>query len=63
MLYNRIEGLLIGFTHRPAVTLFFSLSFTLFCSNAYSELSLNGSAIYKDLGKQKFVAGLFVDTI
>lgn len=63
MLYNRIEGLLTGFTHRPAVTLFFSLSFALFCSNAYSELSLNGSAIYKDLGKQQFVAGLFVDTI
>ena len=63
MLYNRIEGLLTGFTHRPAVTLFFSLSFALFCSNAYSELSLNGSAIYKDLGKQQFVARLFVDTI
>ena len=63
MLYNRIDGLLTGFTHRPAVTLFFSLSFTLFCSNAYSELSLKGSAIYKDLGKQQFVAGLFVDTI
>ena len=35
----------------------------LFCSSAYSELSLNGSAILKDLGKQQFVAGLFVDTL
>jgi hypothetical protein len=28
-----------------------------------SDLSLNGSTIYEDLGKQQFVAALFVDTI
>ena len=26
-------------------------------------MQLNGSAIYEDLGKQKFVAALFVDTL
>jgi hypothetical protein len=34
----------------------------LYCS-AYGELNPNGSAIYKDLGQQQFVAGLFVDTL
>ena len=63
MLYNRIEAFLTDFAHRPAAALLFSLVFGLFCPSAYSELSLNGSAIYKDLGKQQFVAGLFVDTI
>ena len=63
MLYNRIEVFLTDFAHRPAAALLFSLVFGLFCPSAYSELSLNGSAIYKDLGKQQFVAGLFVDTI
>ena len=63
MLYNRIKVFFTDVTHRPAVTLFFSLGFVLFCSSAHSELSLNGSAIYKDLGKQQFVAGLFVDTL
>ena len=63
MLYNRIEPFLHDFAHRPAVAMLFSLVFGLFCPSAYSELSLNGSAIYKDLGKQQFVARLFVDTI
>ena len=34
-----------------------------FCSGANAELQLNGSAIYEDLGKQQFVAALFVDTL
>jgi TonB family protein len=35
-----------------------------FCALASgSDLSLNGSTIYEDLGKQQFVAALFVDTI
>ena len=34
----------------------------LLCNTANAELSLNGSAIYKDLGKQQFVAALYLDT-
>ncbi len=63
MLNNRIEGLFTGFTSPYAIALFLSLGLSLISSSAYSELSLNGSAIYKDLGKQQFVAGLFVDTV
>ena len=40
-----------------------TLAVLLFCTSAHSELSLNGSAIYNDLGKEQFVAGLFVDTL
>lgn len=38
------------------------ISFMLLCTTAHAELSLNGSAIYKDLGKQQFVAALYLDT-
>lgn len=62
MLYNRIEGFFSNFGNvitRYSAT----LAVLLFCTSAHSELSLNGSAIYKDLGKEQFVAGLFVDTL
>ena len=40
------------------------LSFLLvFSSGAQAELQLNGSAIYQDLGKQQFVAALFVENL
>ena len=35
----------------------------IFSSGAQAELKLNGSAIYQDLGKQQFVAALFVDDL
>ena len=38
------------------------IGFLLLCSTASAELSLNGSAIYKDLGKQQFVAALYLDS-
>ena len=46
----------------------FTLSFMLFfllvlAHDVRAELQLNGSAIYHDLGKQQFVAALFVDQL
>ena len=35
----------------------------IFSSGAQAELKLDGSAIYQDLGKQQFVAALFVDDL
>ena len=55
-------GLIAGLKARRIATCALT-SIMFFCSGANAELQLNGSAIYEDLGKQQFVAALFVDTL